>query len=135
MKSIKPGRGPSGMGFIGSVAAVAFGIIWTATAASMGAPGLFPLFGVIFIILGIVQACYHFKNATGKDRFSAFDITDSGEESDTLAERLGFGQPVETAQTEQSPVATATDTAFCPYCGTPAGNGYAFCPKCGKKLP
>ena len=37
MKSIKPGRGPSGLSFIGSVFGIIFGIFWTIMAASMGA--------------------------------------------------------------------------------------------------
>ena len=37
MKSVKPGRGPAGMKFIGSVFAIVFGIFWTIMAASMGA--------------------------------------------------------------------------------------------------
>ena len=89
MKSIKPGRGPSGMSFAGSIIAVIFGIFWTAIAVSMtsgspfgGVTLIFPLFGVLFIILGIVQAVYHYRNATGRDRYSAFDITDSSEEGD-----------------------------------------------------
>ena len=51
MKSVKPGRGPSGMNFIGSVIAIVFGIFWTIMAARMGAPAFFPIFGVIFIIM------------------------------------------------------------------------------------
>lgn len=38
----------------------------------------------LFIVLGIAQAVYHFKNATSKDRFSSFDIVDSREEEDPL---------------------------------------------------
>ena len=68
MKSIKPGRGPSMMGGIGSVAAVLFGVIWTFAAASMGAPFFFPLFGLVFIGVGIANAVYSFKNATGDNR-------------------------------------------------------------------
>lgn len=41
---------------IGGVLILAFGGFWTVTAASMGAPFFFPLFGVAFIILGIFQA-------------------------------------------------------------------------------
>ena len=52
MKSIKPGRGPSAMGAMGSVVAIIFGIFWTIMAASMGAPLFFPIFGVIFILIG-----------------------------------------------------------------------------------
>ena len=66
MKSVKPGRGPSAMGAVGSVIVVIFGIFWTITAASMGAPFFFPLFGVLFVILGIVQAVYHFKTLPGR---------------------------------------------------------------------
>ena len=56
MKSIKPGRGPSGLGFIGSVFGIIFGIFWTIMAARLGAPALIPILGVIFIIMCIVQA-------------------------------------------------------------------------------
>ena len=49
MKSIKPGRGPSMMNAVGSLIGIVFGIIWTCAAASMGAPGFFPLFGLVFI--------------------------------------------------------------------------------------
>lgn len=129
MKSIKPGRGPSAMNAIGSVAAVIFGIFWTIMASSMGAPAIFPLFGVVFIGLGIAQAVYHFKNATEKNRFSAFDITDGSEEPDPLQQR--FHATVETAPYKNSD----DDVQFCPYCGTPVQAGFEFCAKCGKKLP
>ena len=76
MKSVKPGRGPSAMGAAGSIIAVIFGIFWTIGAASMGAPPLFPLFGVLFVIIGIVQTVYNLKNATGKNRYSSFDIVE-----------------------------------------------------------
>ena len=53
------------MGALGSVIAVVFGIFWTVSAASMGAPISFSIFGVLFVIVGIVQAVYNFKNADG----------------------------------------------------------------------
>ena len=94
MRSIKPGRGPSMMGGFGAVCSVVFGIFWTVLAASMtrgtGIIGvIFPLFGVLFIIIGICNAVYHFKNAASKNRYSAFDITDETEEPDPLNERFG----------------------------------------------
>ena len=55
MKHVKPGRGPSAMGAFGAIIAVIFGIFWTVSTASMGAPAFFPIFGVLFIIIGIVQ--------------------------------------------------------------------------------
>lgn len=127
MKSIKPGRGPSAMGAMGSVAGVIFGIIWTVAAASMGAPVFFPLFGILFILIGIVQAVYNFKNATGENRFSEFDITEDGEEPDPLDRRVRDAAPPE-------PPSGGT-YRFCPYCGAETGEGFAFCAKCGRQLP
>ena len=111
MKHIKPGRGPSAMGALGSVIAVVFGIFWTVSAASMGAPISFSIFGVLFVIVGIVQAVYNFKNAAGKKRYSTFDIVDGEEEPDPLNQR------------------------YCPYCGAKLGDSYTFCGHCGKRLP
>ena len=88
MKSIKPGRGPSFMGGISSILVALFGVVWTIIAASMGG-GLFALFGLIFIAYAVVQAVYNFKNATGKNRYSEFDITDVNEETDPFNERFG----------------------------------------------
>ena len=113
MKHVKPGRGPSAMGAFGAIIAVIFGIFWTVSTASMGAPAFFPIFGVLFIIIGIVQAVYNFKNATGKNRYSSFDIVDSQEEPDPSGAEL----------------------RYCPYCGAEVGEGFAFCAKCGRKLP
>lgn len=119
MKSIKPGRGPSMMGAFGSAAVTVFGVFWTIMAMSMGAPIFFALFGIIFVVMGIAQTVYNFKNATSKERFSAFDITDSSEEPDPLNEFFA-GNHTE---------------AFCPYCGAEAEKDYQYCAKCGKKLP
>lgn len=125
MKSIKPGRGPSAMGALGSIFCVVFGIIWTGIAASSGAPIFFPLFGIAFTIMGIVQAVYHFKNATGKNRFSEWDITEDGEEGDPLGNRFVCSDPQPREEGD----------SFCPYCGTAVKSGFRFCPKCGKELP
>lgn len=131
MKSIKPGRGPSAMGAFGSVIAVIFGIFWTITAASMGAPGFFPLFGVLFIIIGIVQTVYNLKNATGENRYSAFDIVEDGEEPDPLNRRFCAVPQVDST----SPDRDSGEFRFCPYCGAKLGAAFEFCGKCGKKLP
>lgn len=129
MKSIKPGRGPSMMGGVGSVFCAVFGIIWTIAAASMGAPAFFPLFGVCFVILGIAQAVYQFSNAGRKNRYSIFDITDDVEEPDPLNQRFGAGSQDEHARSAMA------GASFCPYCGARAEEGYVFCRGCGKKLP
>lgn len=127
MKSIKPGRGPSFMGGVASLFGIVFGIIWTIMAVSAGAPFFFPLFGLFFIGIGIVNAVYSFKNATGEHRYSEYDIVDSREEPDPWNTRFGADAPK--ADDLGEPF------AYCPYCGAKLGDGFAFCGKCGKPLP
>ena len=129
MRSIKPGRGPFMMGGVGSVFAALFGVVWTITAISSGAPVFFGLFGLFFIGMAIAQAIYNFKNASGKNRYSSFDITEDGEEPDPLDIR--FSDHGDKQDRQSDPAASS----FCPYCGTPAREGYAYCRRCGKKLP
>ena len=126
MKSIKPGRGPSFMGGVMGIAGALFGVFWTVMAIAGGAWFMAP-FGLIFIGVAVVQAIYNFKNATGKNRYSEYDITDETEELDPWDERFGkkennYSQPSGTS-------------LFCPYCGAKADPDYEFCNKCGKKLP
>ena len=134
MRSIKPGRGPSMMGgFMGIFAAV-FGVIWTIAALSMGAPFFFGLFGIMFIIIAIVNTVYNFKNATGKNRYSTYDIVEEHEETDPLNARYGeprYEEPKYEAWEEPG----AEGSAFCPYCGSRVEEDFAFCNKCGKRLP
>ncbi len=136
MKSIKPGRGPSFMGFIGSIVSVVFGVFWTIAAANMGAPAMFPLFGVVFVIIGILNAAYNYKNATGKNRFSEYDIVSGNEEIDPFNEL---------AQKNTEDNFTYNNTAgsnnfnsekynFCPYCGAKLKPDFEFCASCGKKI-
>jgi len=128
MKSIKPGRGPSMMSAIGSAAVALFGVFWTMGALWMGAPFFFPLFGVVFVLLGIAQAVYSFRNATSENRYSAFDITDGHEEPDPLHER--YHRPKE-------PPASAQDSrrgSYCTTCGARAEEDHVYCKACGKKL-
>lgn len=137
MKSIKPGRGPSMQGAIMSIFVALFGVVWTAIAASF-APFM-AIFGIIFIAMAVVQAVYNFKNATQKNRYSAFDITEDGEEEDPLNARFGdrdadteTGFDIREASSGEN---TAGGRRFCPYCGTEAAPDFVFCNNCGKKLP
>ena len=133
MKSIKRGRGPSMMNGLGSLFVSVFGVIWTIAAASMGAPWFFPLFGICFVVYGIVITVYNFKNATGKQRYSEYDIVDGQEEPDPLNER--YGTSLNDSIFAQSNEKDGTTAAFCPYCGAKTNTDFDFCPKCGKKLP
>ena len=126
MKSIKPGRGPSMMGGFVGIFMIGFGILWTVIAAQ--ASGIFALFGVLWTCVAIGMTVYNFKNATGKNRYSAYDITEGNEEPDPLNERFGNSQ----ATTQKK---NDVDNKFCPYCGTPVAGDFEYCNNCGKKLP
>lgn len=112
-------------GFIGIILIV-FGIIWTVLAAQMSTA--FALFGVLWTCAAIGTTVYNFKNATGKNRYSTFDVVDDEEERDPLNERFGNSQA-------QSKMKDGVENKFCPYCGIPIDSGFEYCNNCGKKLP
>ena len=115
------------MGGVMSIAVGLFGVFWTIMAAAIGG-GFMAVFGIIFIGVAVVSAVYNFKNATGQNRYSEYDIVDHTEEADPLNEYFG-------AAVQAVPRTERTESAFCPYCGTPVQTDFAFCNKCGKKLP
>ena len=119
------------MSAVSSVVAVIFGVFWTVMTVQMGAPFFFPLFGLCFIGLGVMQVIYHTRNATRKNRYSTFDITDSSEEPDPLAQRFAPQEEPEPQEGEAEPQEGAL---FCPYCGAPMQEDYKFCRKCGRQV-
>ena len=129
MKSVKPGRGPSIQGAVAGSAAAGFGLVWTIFSINLGAPFIFPIFGIVFIGLAVFQAVYNLKNAAGKNRFSVFDIVDENEEPDPL-NKLFSENEADNISHEGG-----KEAGYCPYCGTGLDVGFEFCPKCGKKLP
>ncbi len=120
MKHIKRGRGPSFMGGVANVLIGLFGVI--VCFASGDILGI--LFGMIFAVIAGMNAVYNFKNASGDNRYSEYDIVDAGEEPDPL-----------TPKKEEQQKPQKGTSKFCPYCGTEAGDGYLYCKNCGKKLP
>ena len=135
MKSVKPGRGPSFKSGIASIFAIVVGIVWTLAALQMEAPAFFPIFGMMFIIFGIMEAISSFANATGSHRFSLYDVVDEREEPDPLNQRFGETKDAPSEKDEAAAPASDGETRFCPYCGAPVASDFAFCRKCGKKLP
>lgn len=165
MKSIKPGRGTSAQGVAGGVIAIVVGIGWMLFTSSMlsdfpfeGVGTFFPLFGLLFVGIGIFNVIFHYKNVTSKDRMSIIDIVDSKEESDPLHDRYGhrrqdtsahhtndqqdMSNPYSSEQSnwsDSSPPKTNTSARkfegdYCPYCGTRVEMDFHFCPKCGKDI-
>lgn len=129
MKSVKPGRGPSLMSAVIGVAVALFGVFWLIEAVSLGATVMVP-FGIIFIIIAVVQVIYNIVNGVGKRRYSEFDITDENEEPDPLNERFGGY-----ARADKPADKPAEGGRYCPYCGAEAQSDFEFCNKCGRKLP
>jgi ribosomal protein S27AE len=78
-------------------------------------------------------AIFNFYNATSRNRFSNWDVTDSGEEPDPLdpSSRQSFAQS--TATQQQTMLRQASP--FCPFCGAGVQGEFEFCPRCGKQLP
>lgn len=137
--SVKQGRASSAQSAVGGLFAMVFGIIWTVFAYSMGAPWFFALFGIFFVIMAGVNTYISYKNATGDNRYSQYDIVDINEEPDPWDERFRNSSTDKNLYSENYTNKVEnindSDTAFCPYCGTKAEKGYQYCRKCGKKLP
>ncbi len=111
MKKVYPGRGPSAMGVMSSIFAVVFGIFFVFSSMKMGAPAMFQLFGLGFVIMAIVTALYHYRNAFSDERMSMMDIEDNVRE-----------------------VKLSDKREFCPYCGKKMDGDYPYCPYCGREL-
>lgn len=129
MKSVKPGRGPSLMSAVVGVAVALFGVFWLIEAVSLGATVMVP-FGIIFIIIAVVQVIYNIVNGVGKRRYSQFDITDENEEPDPLNDCFGGYE-----RADKPADKPAEGSRYCPYCGAEAQSDFEFCNKCGRKLP
>lgn len=125
MKSIKPGRGPSFMGGVMGIAGALFGVFWTVIAIAGGAWFMAP-FGLIFIGVAVFNTIYNFKNATGKNRYSEYDITDENEEPDPWDEHFGE---------RNEAISDNLKGRYCPYCGAKAKSDFKFCADCGRELP
>ena len=144
MKSIKPGRGPSGMELIGSIIAIVFGVLMLIIALNMSgsvnefssygmgfspvdtAFSIMPIFIVLFIVAAIAGAIYSYRNYKGKDRYSIVDIVDSTEEGDPAS----ISKEESGAQT-QTPNPSGN---FCTDCGYKLTGEFKFCPGCGRHL-
>ncbi len=127
MKSIKPGRGPSMMGGVAGIFMICFGVLWTVLAAQSNI--FFALFGVIWTGIAIVQTVYNFKNATGKNRYSSYDITDANEEPDPFEK-----YHTDSEKRGEESGGEYKEKRFCPYCGAKTEPEDAFCASCGNRL-
>ena len=134
MYSVKPGRGPSLMGAVGGVVVAVGGVIWIVIASSIGAPGVFVLFGVLFVFMAMAGVAYNLYNASQKNRMSTFDITTGSEESDPIAQAMGHAPPTSSHEQTGHGKARKYEGDFCPFCGAKASQDFDYCPKCGKDI-
>ncbi len=131
--SVKPGRSNSAAGAAAGVFGIAFAIIWTVAAMAMGAPWFFRLFGVFFVGLMIYTTIHSIRNATGKNRYSEYDIVDMDAEPDPWDER--YAPHDEDGCFGEDAHRTGRHVGYCPYCGAAVQSDFAFCRSCGKPLP
>ena len=135
MHSLKPGRGPSLMRGLGGLIAIVGGIIWTVAASSMGAPGVFVLFGIVFILAAVATTVYSFWAATTRNRPSTFDITRGDEEYDPIARALGHEPKVDGPSMDDGESKPRRfEGEYCPFCGEKVEGEFDFCPHCGKDI-
>lgn len=133
MKSVKPGRGPSGLGALSGIFAALFGVFWIVLTISIGAWFMAP-FGVIFVIIAIVNVIYNYKNATGEERYSVFDIVDSDEERDPFDRKYGKKKDEFIVSGAYAQKSDSDKYDYCPYCGKKLESDFEFCPYCGRKI-
>lgn len=108
---------------MGIVAAL-FGVIFTATALSIGVPPFFTFGGIIFIVVALGSAAFHGYNAFARHRMSVYDITGPGQEPDPL-------DPSRRSPTSPPPLPNQQRPAFCSHCGRTLESGDNFCSACG----
>lgn len=129
MKSIKPGRGPSKMNALSGIFVALFGVFWTGIVIYFGAWFMAP-FGLIFIAIAVINVIYNYKNATGEERYSEYDIVDESEEGDPLNRRYG-GNNKDIFDTGEA--YSGEKSNYCPYCGKRIKSEYEYCPYCGRR--
>ena len=138
--SVKRGRVRSAQSVAGGIFAMVFGVIWTVGAASIGAPWFFSLFGLLFIASAGYNTYIAYKNTTGDNRFSEFDVVEMDSEPDPWDEKFRqnkdrYSINESCGHIEKDTEAHSCAVRFCPYCGIEAESDYEFCKSCGRKLP
>lgn len=160
MKNVKRKRGPSFLSFLGSLAAIIFGVLWTvlayvgtsslrATDGTMKIVGYaFPIFGIIFILMGIFEATYNFKRAMSQkksieedtlqeDENRTFSLFSKKNKNPYRSTRSSSNAEDEYEDEDYDFSQTNPNMSFkkyCTECGAPLDKNYKYCPECGKKI-
>jgi hypothetical protein len=122
--SVKLGRGVSVASAIAGLFVAAFGVLWTILAIVITADApfpavkiIFPLFGVMFVVIAISGVVYNAYNATATNRLSNLDI-----ESNDNARAVASSATV---------LKDEPRGKFCTSCGTNLRDADKFCSQCG----
>lgn len=162
MKSIKPGRGPSGMAFIGSIVAVVFGILWIIVASSiMGTgrdsfnsfdgfggfdmPGAMfstsgppDIIGTIFPLFGVLFVIAGIASAVYHYKNARgrdrFSIIDIVDKSEEGDQSDAWIRREPAPEAEVKEAALHPAGKFCTACGQRLDGNFSFCPGCGRDL-
>lgn len=147
MKVVKSNRGQPAVSFISSILTIGFGILWTmmvhrfiSIVGGFGPMGiLFPLIGVFFITVGIIQATLFIKYITrhdfhttdtdyfGRSGSNRFDFNFTGKFENISQKYWGdskFDSKVE--------LKVESKLISCKNCGESFDIIFSYCPKCGK---
>jgi hypothetical protein len=152
------------MGGIASIIASLFGLFWFFAARSMmsgfsgvggwdfGPAAFFPFFGLLFVVMGVANAIYNFRNATAQNRHSVIDITDGEDEPDPLDPRFrslasredplsGTWDDTQAGTRDDSQAGSWSGLRPEPRPGSQAGSGgtdrveaESYCPYCGRPV-
>ena len=101
---------------VGMVMAISFMIFWIGTSAMIGAPFIFPLFGIGMLVMITIQFM---------GRMNSY----KEQENRRKAKEEYYDNVEYTSYTEPK-----KSLGFCPHCGAKIEHGFKYCPKCGNPL-
>ena len=106
---------------VGMVLAVMFIIFWTFSATMIGAPFIFPVFGVGMIIIVVLQF------VGGMKAYQAQEERRKEREQRRYEDNL-FKEEYNAYKE------TKDKLGFCPFCGAKVERSFNYCPKCGNHI-
>ncbi len=121
-----------GQSLVGGMIAVLLGCIWTATAASMNVFGLFPLFGMVFILFGIAISYSGYRKA---DQYQKAYQAYRDRREKLLAEQMQPAHPAGSESSNESEEEMTArfdgETTKCLKCGQKMASQNTKCFHCG----
>ena len=109
---------------VGMVMAIGFIIFWIGSATMIGAPFIFPLFGIGMLVMVVLRFI------GGMKAYKAQEERRNKSEEKRYEEDL-----LREVQREYSTYTETKDKqGFCPFCGAKVERNFNYCPKCGNHI-